>query len=112
MTAGELVPLPAHCVPFRRDCLRAVAAVSGCYALTTALGVVLYLGLAKDLRARMRQHLDNPEKVMPTPRGRAVQFHWIEATALEQVERGWLNAYGIIHGELPILNKVGSPISC
>lgn len=112
MIVGELVPCPTGVEPFRRDRLVGVPATSGCYALTTALGLVLYLGLASGLRARMKQHLDTPAKVLPTPNGRAVLFHWIETTTLEAVERGWLNSHRTAEGVLPILNKADSPVSC
>lgn len=42
---------------------------SGCYVLTSFDGNVLYVGLTKNLKRGMAQHLDNREKVNPTSNG-------------------------------------------
>lgn len=110
MKVDALRPRPTGCEPFRRDRLIHVPAASGCYVLATVTGDILYAGLATKLRTRMDQHLDSPEKTGPTPHGRAVQFFWLEADAIEAVERGWLNAHVLATGALPILNKVNSPV--
>lgn len=107
----ELVPRPTQCAPFRRDQLICVPANSGCYVLATVDRHILYLGLTVNLRTRMDQHLDTPEKVARTAEGRAIAFHWLETGRLEPVERGWLNSHRVATGVLPILNKMDSPVS-
>lgn len=111
MNFDALVPATIEVEPFRRDRSRFISAGSGCYALTTITGHILYLGLATTLVQRFVQHLDTPEKVAPTPEGRAALFHWIPTSALEATERGWLNAHRVKEGKLPILNKLDSPVS-
>lgn len=111
MNVSELVPRPQQHETFKRNRCRFVPERSGCYALTTFLGVVLYVGLASNLRQRMGQHLDSPEKTRETAKGRAVLFHWLETQAINKVERTWLNIHIQHEGTLPELNKVYSPIS-
>ena len=111
MKVGELRPQPTSSQPFRRDKTMFVPETSGCYALAALDGTILYLGLATKLRARMEQHLDSPEKRGVTPLGRAAGFYWHEATALEAIERGWLNAFQSRTGNWPLMNKVASPLS-
>src|SRR3954447_4514429 len=74
MNIENLMPLPKHRESFKRSRCRFVPAGSGCYVLTTFLGVVLYVGLATSLRERMNQHLDDPQKTRETSKGRAVLF--------------------------------------
>ena len=112
MNVGELVPPPIRAEPFRRDRQSHVPAVAGCYALTTLTGLILYVGLTVNLRARMGNHLDTPEKVSPTPHGRAVFFHWLAPADTQAVERAWLNAHQLATGLRPVLNKADSPVSC
>lgn len=111
MTVEELVPCPTGCAPFRRDQLFCVPAAGGCYTLATVDKHILYIGLSANLRGRMDQHLDTPEKVRRTAQGRAIAFHWVETDILEAVERGWLNSHRVATGVLPILNKMDSPVS-
>ena len=76
------------------------------------LDVVLYVGLATNLRERMEQHLDDPKKTSPTEKGRAVWFHWIQLDPLEleRVERSWLNIHEQLEAVKPILNSIHSPV--
>ena len=111
MNVAALRPGPTNVQHFRRDRLNFVPATSGCYVLAALDGCVLYAGLTINLRARMEQHLDTPEKRAVTRHGRALHFHWLETEALAAVERGWLNSHVALTGELPILNKVASAMS-
>ena len=111
MTIGELVPQPAKWESFLRNRCRFVPETSGCYVLTTFQKEVLYLGLATNLRSRMNDHLDSPEKTSPTEKGRAVLFHWVETNDLNTVERTWMNIHLQHEGTLPPLNKAYSPVS-
>jgi hypothetical protein len=111
MNISELVPQPDRCESFKRSRWKFVPEVSGCYALTTFSRVVLYVGLATNLRKRMGQHLDSLEKTNETELGRAVLFHWLETPDIERVERTWMNIHIQHEGKLPLLNKVFSPVS-
>src|SRR5580700_6325470 len=106
MNVGELVPQPQRCESFLRSRCRFVPETSGCYALTTFSKVVLYVGLATNLRRRMNDHLDSPEKTQATEKGRAVLFHWLETTDINMVERTWMNIHHQHEGTLPLINKV------
>jgi len=111
MNLAKLVPPPSSTETFKRSRQRFVPAASGCYVLTTFLGVVLYIGLSNNLQRRMGEHLDNPDKTGETELGRAVLFHWIEGDNTNQIERTWLNIHLQNEGILPVLNRIFSPTS-
>lgn len=111
MNVAELFPLPAHSETFSRSRERFVPERPGCYVLSTFSRVVLYIGLAKNLRRRMNEHLDSDAKTAVTELGRAVMFFWVESEELEKIERTWMNIHIQHAGSLPILNAVYSPIS-
>lgn len=110
MKVEALRPLPTDCAPFRLDQARFVPAVGGCYALTTVENIILYVGLATNIRTRMGQHLENPIKTGLTSMGRARIFHWLHCDDIERVERTWMNLHMEAEGALPILNKAYSPV--
>ncbi len=109
MKVTALTPSPTNSEPFRRNRERFIPAVPGCYALTTFEQVVLYIGLTNNLRRRINEHLDNPDKTGLTANGRAVLFHWLETTETNKIERTWLNIHLLAEGSLPVLNRVYSP---
>lgn len=109
MNVQTLDPLPDNQQPFRRSHQKFVPDRSGCYVLTTFTGVVLYVGLASDLRRRMGDHLGSPAKIQETALGRAIWFHWLETEHLNKVERTWMNIHTQNEGRLPLLNDVYSP---
>lgn len=111
MKVAKLSPPVEACEAFRKSRERFVPDGAGCYALTTFDGEVLYIGLAKNLRRRIAQHLDTPAKTLPTSSGRAVTVHWRFTEQLEQLERTWLNIYEQQEARLPALNRVHSPVS-
>ena len=111
MRVDLLLPKPTNVETFRRARERFIPESSGCYVLTTFLGEVLYMGLTRNLRRRMNEHLDTPEKVEPTQLGRAFLFHWIECSDIVTIERTWLDIHIRNTGGRPLLNKVDSPIS-
>ena len=106
-----LAPGPTASEPFRRSRERFIPCRPGCYVLTNVELDVLYIGLTVNLRRRISEHLDSPEKTKLTTRGRAVLFHWIEVEELNKVERTWLNIHLINEGNLPVLNSIYSPTS-
>ena len=109
MKIDLLQPAVEHCELFTLKASKFVPAASGCYVLASADDTVLYVGLATNLNRRVLQHLDAPEKVLPTVQGRAVRFHWLETTDINRVERTWLNIHVHHEGRYPVLNKVYSP---
>lgn len=111
MNIAQLSPAPARHETFKRNRHRFVPAGPGCYVLTTFSCEVLYIGLSVNLRRRLNDHLDNPEKTAETCIGRAVLFHWLEVEGreLNKIERTWLNTHIQHEGKIPILNKIFSP---
>ena len=85
---------------------------SGCYALCTFEGDILYVGLTANLNRRFFDHRETTEKRGETTRGRAFWFYYVECpeTELAMIERSWINEHVELHGKRPILNKVDSPV--
>jgi hypothetical protein len=111
MNIGCLKPRPQFKDSFILSREKFITEKSGCYVLTTFSGMVLYIGLAKNLRRRMREHLNNPEKTAQTSLGRAIFFQWFESDDINKIERTWLNTHLEHEGVLPVLNKIYSPTS-
>lgn len=113
MKIEELSPQPKEKLQFRLSAFRSVPKETGCYVLTTFENDILYIGLSDNLYSRFQQHLDNPEKTNPTKEGKAFWFYFMkyDATNLPRLERTWINQFPAIHGKLPLLNKVNSPVS-
>ena len=110
MKVSELDPQPSSKIPFRANQYLHVPKQSGCYVLSGIDEVILYIGLSINLMNRLLQHLDTPEKVAPTPLGRAIWFHWLIYENREKLERTWLNSHEIAEGKLPFLNTHHSPM--
>lgn len=113
MKVEELTPLPAKKELFALRSERNIPVDSGCYVLTTFDNEILYIGLASNLRARFRSHLESPEKNSLTELGRATWFSFLlySPDNLPKLERTWMHKYEGVHGELPALNKVHSPLA-
>lgn len=113
MRIHELDPLPKDRVHFRLSSFKSVPKEKGCYVITTFETAILYIGLSDNLFKRFQEHLANSEKTSPTKEGKAIWFYFItyDPKNLPKLERTWLNHFVAIHGHLPILNKVNSPIS-
>jgi hypothetical protein len=109
----DLNPVPVRKVQFKLAFLMQVPAESGCYVLATFDGTILYIGLARKLKVRFKQHIDGSEKVKPTAEGKAVWFYYLGYNEgnLPKLERTWLNHFQSYEGRLPILNLVNSPLS-
>ena len=112
MRIEQLSPKPDNKVQFKLSFYKNVPKISGCYVLSTFENDILYIGFSDNLNNRFQQHLDNSEKTRPTLNGKAVWFYYIEydITNLPKLERTWINQFEAIQGELPILNKIHSPI--
>ncbi len=113
MKVEELTPKPINKVQFKLAFIKSVPQDNGCYILTTFENNILYIGLAINLNNRFKQHLENTEKTTLTSEGKAIWFYFItyDPKNLPKLERTWLNQFANVHGRLPILNKVNSPIS-
>lgn len=108
----ELDPNPPKKVRFDLSAFKNVPNTAGCYVLTTFGDDILYIGQAINLFRRFQEHLDNPEKVLPTEIGKSFWFYFLESdkVKLNILERTWLGKYERIHGSLPIFNKVHPPV--
>src|SRR5206468_12902185 len=109
MNLSSLIPQPSAFETFNRSRLIYIPDKPGCYVLCSFSRVVLYIGLSKNLRRRMNEHLDNYEKTRETALGRAVLFYWLEGLELNKLERTWLNIHIQHEGALPTLNRFYSP---
>lgn len=110
MNVRDLVPRPSQSEPFRPSHTKFVSERSGCYVLCSAVGKVLYIGLAENIQRRMGQHLEDPTKTQETTVGRAALFYWLEAEGINALERAWMNVHIQHEGVLPVLNRVYSPV--
>jgi excinuclease UvrABC nuclease subunit len=113
MKIDDLIPYPKDRVNFKLASYKYVPKVTGCYVLTTFDKDILYIGLSENLYDRFQQHLNNPEKTNSTAEGKAIWFYFATYNPinLPQLERTWINQFVALHGHLPILNKVNSPIN-
>ena len=110
MNVSELSPCPKERLVFTRDKRKFVPSNSGCYALVTLDGNVLYVGKSENLNRRFGEHLDNPQKTKPTDDGRAFFFYWWSCTNTSRIESTWQNECLITDGKLPILNVLISAV--
>jgi excinuclease UvrABC nuclease subunit len=113
MNVADLNPASTSKVRFNLSKQKLVPAKCGCYALVTFDGTILYVGLALSLQNRFFQHRDSKEKCSPTPDGLAFWFYFIECPELEmnRIERTWQQQHVHLHGRLPIMNKIESPMT-
>lgn len=112
MKVDDLIPNAINKVQFKFSTYKSVPKDFGCYVLTTFNNDILYIGLATNLHSRFLQHLESSEKTNPTMDGKVIWFYYVfyDSGNLPKLERTWLNQYTNIHGRLPILNKINSPI--
>lgn len=112
MKVAQLIPSANERLQFNLKMLKFVPKVSGCYVLSTVDDDVLYVGLTDNLYRRFSEHRDNKEKNQQTAQGIAFWFYYIQCEKIEinRIERTWLNIHTEIHGVLPLLNKVYSPV--
>lgn len=112
MKVNQLIPEVNLRVQFSLRLRKIVPVKSGCYVLTTFNDEVLYIGLTDNLHRRFTQHRDSKAKREETPQGTAFWFYYLtmERSRIFRVERTWLNQHLELHGTLPILNKINSPI--
>lgn len=113
MKLENISPIPQSKVTFKLASFKSVPKKSGCYILTTFDTDILYIGLSDNLYVRFQQHLNSLEKTKPTKEGKAVWFYFTsyDPNNLPKLERTWIAQFQAMHGQLPVLNKISSPIS-
>jgi excinuclease UvrABC nuclease subunit len=113
MKIKKLFPQPTDRVHFKLASFKLVPKQTGCYVLTTFDDDILYIGKSGKLNGRFKQHLDNPEKTNPTKEGKVIWFYFTmyDPKNLPKLERTWINQFEAMHGRLPMLNKINSPVS-
>jgi hypothetical protein len=113
MKVEELIPQPLDRVQFNWGLYKLVPKATGCYVITTFNNDILYIGLTENFFERFQQHLSNHKKTNPTKEGKGVWFFYTiyNSQNLPQLERTWINQFVAFHGQLPILNKLNSPLS-
>ena len=111
MLASLLNPPTSGKVEFSYSSSHSTPLESGCYALTTFDGTILYIGQAVNICNRMEQHLDSDKNV----KTRWGVPYWLyyklcPVYELDNLETGWVNEYKIkSRGELPYFNKINPP---
>ena len=111
MRVKELFPLANEHLPFEFWAIERLPPTAGCYCLTNASMEVLYVGQAKSLRRRLREHFFANKRTLLTRFGRVSQVYWKRAllAELNPLERGWIETIRLIDGGLPPLNSIGAP---
>jgi hypothetical protein len=109
----QLVPYPSFKKVFSYSVSFQVPEVSGCYVITNFSEEILYIGLSRCLKKRFCQHLDSPKKTQSGSYGKPSFFNYLlsEEHFLEKIERTWIHQFEILHGCLPVFNKVSSPLT-
>ena len=112
MKIDHVVPKPHSRLQFSLRFRKFVPKENGCYILTTFDNQVLYFGLTMNLYERFAQHWNTKSKREQTVAGRAFWFYYLICAEkdLARIERTWMNEYLELHGVLPILNRVYSPV--
>lgn len=111
MLVSSLTPKPEGKVRFDLSCLNECPDKSGCYAIVTSDGTILYIGQAVNICRRMEDHRNDTKKCGETPHGKGFWFYYLLCPEIEldSLERGWVNEYRIKMGELPFFNKINPP---
>lgn len=113
MKIGNLQPRPTARTKFALSHLVTVPEKPGCYALANYEDEILYVGLASNnIRGRVTNHLDTPEKRSRGAHGTPYWTYYLvcETGSVNPIERGWMNQAILSDGDLPILNKIYSPL--
>lgn len=113
MIYSQLIPCPNVKITFSYAVSFQIPEISGCYTIVNLSGEILYIGLSKNLKNRFCQHLESREKTVIGSYGKPSFFNYLfaEVNLLEKIERTWMNQFTMLHGHLPILNKVSSPLT-
>jgi len=113
MKVTQLSPPPTQKIEFSFIGSKSVSAKMGTYAICNFHDEVMYVGLAIDLNRRIKEHLDSKEKTSVSEKGKAYWFYYLvleHERDINRTERGWLNQSELEDGDLPIFNKIRSPV--
>ncbi len=108
MKISLLKPVTENKINFSYPNLLSVPEKSGCYALTTNDGEILYIGQSNNIYRRLVEHFHDDEKRSRTPWGVVYWAYYKLCSPIDRdsLERGWLNEVGV----LPFFNKKGGNI--
>lgn len=112
MRADELLPPVEGSVQFSWATIGQVPEFTACYVLAAHDRTILYIGQARNLSRRIRQHLGDSDKRQDTAWGmaRRLYFKSCSSNELSQLERTWVVAFVLANGgELPPFNKIQPP---
>ena len=112
MKVDQLIPLPTKKCVFTLSHYKRIPNAVGCYIISNYENDIIYVGLSNNLQRRFCQHLENPDKTSIGIYGRPTWYYYLFSSEneLEKIERTWLNQYQNVHGCMPVLNKVASPL--
>jgi len=113
MKITELSPKIFEKIEFQLSKVKFLPEKMGCYVITNFSKDIMYIGQTINLKSRLQQHLENDQKTKLTSNGKAYYFYFkiIEQEIhLNKLERGWLNAFELKEGHIPILNSVRGPV--
>ena len=108
MKLRELDPAMLNRVVFNRRELTDAPESSGCYVLATIDDEILYIGRTVNLRTRLGQHLNDPDKQQAD--GVATSWFYyreLPETQLSGVESGLLARHYYAESRRPPMNAIG-----
>lgn len=112
MHADKLLPPVEPPVQFSWATIGQIPEFTACYVLAAHDTTILYIGQARNLSRRIRQHLDDPDKRQETTWGMAqwLYFRRCSDNELSQLEHAWIMAFMLANGgDLPPFNKIQPP---
>lgn len=113
MKIAELNPKILDKIEFQLSKVKFLPEKKGCYVIANFSDDIMYIGQTINLKSRLKQHLESVEKTKLTPIGKAYFFYFKileQEKELNKLERGWLNAFELKEGQIPILNSVRGPV--
>lgn len=109
MITKELIP-PVNCtIEFDYTKHLIIPQEYGCYVISNFNEEIMYIGKAINLHRRFSQHIEDKSKNGTTNLGKPYWFSFRTCSnefEISKLERGWLNHYELITGNLPFLNKI------
>lgn len=113
MKVSELSPKAESKLEFHLQKIKFFPTNGGCYVLTNFFQDVMYIGQSHNILTRIKQHLDNIKKTSLTELGVVYYVYYRiidDVNKLNKLERGWLNHFELVEGNIPLLNSVRAPI--
>lgn len=109
MDFNLLDPTIEKTVEFEYSNQKNIPETYGCYVISNFNNEIMYIGKATSLRNRFTDHIENTEKNRSTVLGKAYWFSFricLNEFDIAKLEKGWLNAFELKEGKLPIFNKI------